>query len=159
MWKYILRSTLIAGILDITAACIQAYLVRGTTPDVVCKFIASGLFGKQAFSGGTEYVLIGLIVHFFIVFACAAVYFILYPRLGFLKKSILLNALLIAIIAWVVTTQIIIPLSKIPPAPFDLKNVLVAIAILYCCIGLPITYFADRFYKSRNSIGRMNTAT
>lgn len=137
---------LLAGILDITAACIQAYVTRQTTPDVVLQYIASGLLGKVAFSGGVGVLLLGLLIHFIIVSACAIVFFLAYPAISFLKVSLFLNAFLIAIIAWTVTTRIIIPLSKIKPAPFDLSRVLIAVAILYVCVGMPIAVMTKRYY-------------
>jgi uncharacterized membrane protein YagU involved in acid resistance len=147
MWKHICKAALIAGCLDITAACTQAWLMKSIPPDTVLKYIASGVFGKDAFAGGTGYILFGLLVHFAIAFACALVYFQVYPKLKLLHLSILLSSLLIAVIAWATTTQLIIPLSKIKPAPFDIAKALTAITILFVCIGLPLSYFAKRYYK------------
>ena len=138
---------LLAGILDITAACIQAYVTRQTTPDVVLQYIASGLLGKAAFSGGVGVLLLGLVIHFAIVSACAIVFFIAYPKIRFLKATVFLNAFLIAIIAWTVTTRIIIPFSKINAAPFDISRALIAIAILFFCVGIPIAVMTKRFYE------------
>ena len=156
MWKQIFKATVIAGCLDITAASIQAYLSRGLTPDIVLKFIASGTFGKEAYSGDFKYVVFGLAVHFIIVFACVVTYFYCYPNIKLLHKNIFLRAFIIAFIAWLVTTKIIIPLSKIQPAAFNLEKAAIAILILYLCIGIPIALSAKYFYskqvmKSRNN--------
>lgn len=148
MWKQIFKTTLIAGSLDITAASIQAYLTKGLTPDVVLKFIASGVFDKDAYSGGLGYMLFGLMVHLSIVFVIVTTYFYLYPKFNLLHKNILLSAFLVAFTAWIVTTKIIVPLSKIQPAPFDIKNVSIATAILFFCIGIPITLLTKRFYSN-----------
>ena len=43
-----LTAGLVAGILDITAACIHAYLRNGTTPEQVLRGIAGGAFGKES---------------------------------------------------------------------------------------------------------------
>jgi len=147
MWKQICKAAFIAGCLDITAACIQAWLAKGITPEVVLKYIASGVFGKDAFSGGIGYILFGLLVHFAIAFACTFIYFLAYPKLKFLHIHILLSSLLIAVIAWAITTRLIIPLSNIRPAPFNITKALTAIVILYVCIGLPVSYFAKRYYS------------
>lgn len=147
MWKHIFKAALIAGCLDITAACIQAWLMKSIPPGTVLKYIASGVFGKDAFAGGTGYILFGLLFHFAIAFACTLVYFLVYPKLKLLHLSILLSSLLIAVIAWASTTQLIIPLSKIKPAPFDITKAITAITILFVCIGLPVSYFAKRYYK------------
>lgn len=148
MWKLILKTTLIAGSLDITAASIQTYILKGLTPNIVLKFIASGIFGKAAYSGGIEYMLLGLFVHFFIVFMCVITYFYFYPKLSLLKKNILLSSFLVALTAWIVTTKIIIPLSQIQPSPFNLTKDVIAIAILFFCIGIPIALITKRFYTN-----------
>ena len=148
MWKQIFKATLVAGSLDITAASIQAYLSKGLTPDIVLKFIASGMFGKAAYSGEFKYMLFGLLVHFFIVLMCVITYFHFYPKLSLLHKNILLSALLVALIAWIVTTRIVIPLSKIQPSPLSFKGDFTAIAILLLCIGIPIVLITKHFYAN-----------
>jgi len=147
MYKQILKISAIAGSLDITAACIQAYLSGNVAPAMVLKYIASGIYGAKAFSGGFEFILLGLLVHFLIAFSCTVVFFLFYPKFKLLHKNIFLNSFIIAVVAWTVTTQIIIPFSRIHKGPFHLSKVVVAIAILYCCIGLPIAYFTERYYR------------
>ncbi len=147
MWKQILKTAFIAGSLDIIAACTQAWLTKGITPEIVLKYIASGVFGKDAFAGGMGMILSGLLFHFIIAFACTVVYFLVYPKLKLLHINIFLSALFIALIAWATTTQLIVPLSKIKPAPFDLIKAIKAIAILYVCIGLPVSIFTKRYYN------------
>lgn len=147
MWKQILKTGLLAGTLDIIAACTQAYFMRGTTPDTVLKFIASGVLGSTAMKGGIDVALLGLLFHFVIAFSCTIVFFLAYPKLKLLHKNIALNSLLIAVIAWAVTTIIVIPLSKINPAPLQLQRAVIAISILYVCIGLPVAIGAKRFYN------------
>lgn len=148
MWKQIIIATIIAGCLDIAAACLQAYISNGVSPDIVLKFIASGVFGKQAYSGDIKFILFGLAVHFLIVFACAVTYFFFYARIRFLQKSIWISSLIISVIAWVVTNRIVIPLSKIQPAAFDFNKAIVSILILYFCVGIPIAISA-KFHKSK----------
>lgn len=148
MFKQILNTTLLAGSLDISAACIQAYATNGTTPDIILKYIASGVLGKEAFVGGYGIMAMGLLFHFLIAFACTVVFFLVYPKLKFLHHSILLNSILIALLAWAVTTQIIIPFSKIEPRIFNLKKAATAVAILFVCIGLPVSIMAKRYYSN-----------
>lgn len=147
MWKQILKAALVAGCLDIIAACTQAWLAKSITPGIVLKYIASGVFGKDAFAGGSGMILFGLLMHFLIAFACTVAYFLVYPKLKLLHVHILLSSLLIAAIAWAVTTQLVIPLSQVKSAPFDIAKALMAIAILYVCIGLPVSYFTKRYYS------------
>lgn len=151
MWKQIFKTTLIAGSLDITAACIHAWLVNGTTPQTVLKYVASGLLGKEAFNGSYGTMAAGLFFHFLIAFACTAFFFLLYPKLKILHHKVLLNSILIGLIAWTVTTQLIIPASKIQPRPFDIKKASIAAGILVVCIGLPVAISAKRFFIKKSS--------
>jgi hypothetical protein len=148
MWKQILKTIAIAGTLDITAACIQAYLYNGTRPAIVLKYIASGLFGKDVFTGGFTYVLTGLLVHYLIVFAIVLFYFLAYKSIKLLHRNAWLSAFFIAIAAWAVTTGIIIPLSKITLPEFDAIKAIIAVGILYICIGLAVALFTNSYYKN-----------
>ncbi len=147
MWKQILNAGLLAGSLDITAACINAYLSGKVMPDRLLKFIASGVFGKAAFSGGYGMLAWGLFFHFLIAFSCTIVFFILYPKIPFLRQSHIVNSLCIGIVAWAVTNLIVMPLSHTPKIPFAAGKVAVAIGILVVCIGLPLSILAGRYYK------------
>ncbi|MGE9312529.1 hypothetical protein ACLOAU_12840 [Niabella sp. CJ426] len=147
MKREILKTTFVAGTLDILGAFAYNYITRTTPPDIILRYIASGLFGKTAFSGGGLYPLIGLICHFLIVLSCVVVYFKLFPRVSLLRRNILLSALLIALVAWGVTTLVIIPLSKIGTSSPGLSAALTAIAILFFCIGLPIAFFTRQYFK------------
>lgn len=149
MFRQILKATFIAGTLDICAAFIQAYITYKILPVKVLKYIAGGVFGKDAFTGGYGMAAFGLFFHFIIAFACALVFFVLYPKLKFLKYSIILNSLLIALVAWAVTNLIILPLSNLPGGNFDLSKAAVASAILFVCIGLPVAAMAKRYYSRR----------
>jgi hypothetical protein len=148
MWKSILIATLIAGTLDITAACVNAYLSVKLSPDRLLKYVASGVFGKSAFSGGIEMMAFGLFFHFIIAFACTVCFFLIYPKWSFLHQNLGINAVLIGIVAWAVTTQLIVPMSQITPPPFNFSKALVAVSILIVCIGLPIAYFSREFYRN-----------
>lgn len=150
MWKQIFKTTIIAGTLDILAAFVQAYIINKVSPDVVLKYIASGVFGKEAFEGNFNMIFAGLVFHFIIAFACTATFFVLYPKLKFLHHKILLNSLIIALIAWIVTTQIIMPLSKVGRSSFEFVKALRGITILIVCVGLPIAYSAKQFLVNQN---------
>lgn len=146
MKRTILITTLIAGTLDILAAFIRSYVTDGVPPSTVLKYIASGAFGNSAFAAGAQMIAFGLLVHYFIAFSCTVCFFLIYPRWPLLRRSIVLNGILIALVAWVVTTRLIIPRSKAAQGPFDLLEASIAIAILIVCVGLPNAYFAKRYY-------------
>src|ERR1700681_3455553 len=70
---------LIAGVLDLTQACI---LFGWDIP----LAIAGGLLGRQAFHGGVGTYILGVFLHFFIAFSAAAIYYAASRRLVFLKE-------------------------------------------------------------------------
>lgn len=149
MWKTVFKTTLIAGTLDILTAFANSYITRGVLPGRVLQFIASGVFGKTAFSGGVAMAGWGLIFHFLIAFACTAFFFLLYPQLPFLKGKIGLNSLLIGIVAWLVTNLAILPLANTPPVNHSSLSVIKSVLILILCIGWPVSYMANRYYRKK----------
>lgn len=70
---------LIAGALDLLQACI---LFGWDIP----LSIAGGLLGRRAFDGGIATYVLGVLLHFFIAFSAAAVYYASSRRLVFLKE-------------------------------------------------------------------------
>ncbi len=64
----VLKAGFIVGTLDILAAFINYYINTGKSPEPVLKFIASGVFGKSAFTIGNEMLAWGLLFHYGIAF-------------------------------------------------------------------------------------------
>lgn len=151
-WIPILITTIIAGTLDITAACINAWLSNDVMPGRVLAYIASGIWGKAAYGGGAEMIFFGLLFHYMIVFFCVFCFFWLYARWSLLRRSIAANAVLIAFTAWLVTTQLVLRMSRITVPPFRVSDAVIAIGILIICLGFPIAYAASRFVKSTRSM-------
>ena len=149
MWKQIFKTTLVAGVLDITGACIYAYIAAKLMPAFILRYVASGVFGNSAFTGGNSMLVWGLFFHFIIAFACTACFFLLYPHLKCLHGKWVLNIFLIAIVAWAVTNLLIKPISNVPPSSFNLSKAIIACMVLVVCIGLPIAWSADKFFKKK----------
>jgi hypothetical protein len=137
---------LLAGTLDITAACINAFISRGTSPVIVLKYIAGGFFGKEAFTGGAGMAVVGLLFHYLIAYSFTAFFFLIYPSLKFLSKNAVLTAIVYGIFIYVVMDLIILPFTRVPKIVFHLDKALLATAILIVAIGLPLSVVAKRFY-------------
>src|SRR6185295_12484862 len=73
--KAILIGALVAGILDITYACIFSYVRRGFMPSRVLQSVASGALGQSAYQGGYKIAALGLAFHFLIALVFAAFYY------------------------------------------------------------------------------------
>lgn len=140
---------LLAGSLDILSAFVQAYLVRGTSPVLVLQYIASGAVGKAAFAGGWQIALLGLLFHFIIAYSFTALFFIVYPSIKFLSRSIVLTAVIYGIFIYIAMNQVVLRFTKVPPGAFHVNKALIATAILIVAIGLPVAYFARKFYRAK----------
>ncbi len=141
----ILRAGLLAGTLDILAAIL--ILAKGNAEGTL-KFIASGVFGNMAFSGGYDMVALGTVFHYFIATSFAAGYFLVYPRLPLLQKNKWASGVLFGLFVWAVMNLLAVPLSHAPQGPFAWDSALKNMAILVVCIGLPIAWLAERFYST-----------
>jgi hypothetical protein len=142
---------LVAGTLDITAACLQFYIKTGRGPLPVLKYIASGVFGKDAYTNNSIMPIMGLLFHFIIAISFAIIFFWLASRVPVLLNYKVLTAIGYGIFMWSVTQFIVIPLSRINPAPVKPLNALIAISILIICISIPLIYFAGISVKMTTS--------
>jgi hypothetical protein len=132
---------LIAGALDLTQACI---LFGANIPLV----IAAGLLGRHALQGGTATYLLGVLLHFFIAFSAAAIYYVASRRLVFLKEHPLVCGLFYGAAVEVVMGYIVLPLSALHErGPYELHDVLQGLLVHMVVIGLPISFSIRRFAK------------
>ncbi|MEO8108584.1 MAG: hypothetical protein ABI594_01060 [Ginsengibacter sp.] len=109
--KTILFAGLLVGSLDILTAFVDYYIQSGKGPAGVLKFVASGVFGASAFSGGAIMIFWGLLFHYIIAF-CFTIFFIwVYPRFSFLRKNIIITAVVYGLFVWLVMNRVVVPLS------------------------------------------------
>src|ERR671914_650306 len=66
---------LIAGTLDLTAACVYAWVRGNVQPVRVFQFIASGVLGAESFTGGARTAMLGVALHFLIATGATAVFY------------------------------------------------------------------------------------
>ena len=135
---------LLAGTIDILAAI---FLLAGGNIVGTLKYVASGAFGKAALEGGSEMAAWGLLFHFIIAMSWTTVYFLLYPKLSFLKWNKWLNAIAYGLIVQTLMSFVVLPLSQIPQRPFNWVSFLENAVILMFSIGLPVSIMAERFYR------------
>ncbi len=82
-----LSGWLLCGVLDITAACIQAWIQAGRTPWQVLKGVASAFWGVAAMSAGPGMAAIGLAMHFTVALTATTVFYLLSRRVTFLRTA------------------------------------------------------------------------
>jgi hypothetical protein len=83
----ILTGWLLCGVLDITAACVQAWVQAGRTPPEVLRGVASALWGRSAMEAGAGMAAVGLAMHFTVALTATLVFFVLSQRVGLLRTA------------------------------------------------------------------------
>lgn len=114
--RLFLATVLLAGSLDLAYACLIAPF-RGYTAATVLQAIASGLLGRDAFSGGMDVMALGALLHYLIIGLMALPPWqamARWPRLARLAAPLGLGygALLYGVMNYVV-----VPLSAAPLKP------------------------------------------
>jgi len=140
--KIILLAGLLVGTLDILAASVDYYIATGNGPSGVLRFIASGVFGGEAFTGSNAMIAWGLFFHYVIAFSFTILFFWLYLKVQLMRTYPFATAILYGVFMWIITALIIVPLSNTPPMPFELLKAIKAILILIFMISLPLVYIA-----------------
>jgi len=148
-----LTAGLIAGTLDITAACIQAYIKTSTTPSQVLRYVASGAVDPKTFSNDTMLAVVGLIVHFIIAISFTFFFFFLAKQIPSLVKYSIPIGILYGVFVWGMMRFIILPyISRLNPKPIvgqeAIKNAAIAAGIIVICIGIPVVLLARKYIKS-----------
>lgn len=148
----IIKAGLIVGTLDISAAFIYYYITTGNK-DVftILRYIASAVFGKEAFAGGVTMSVAGLIFHYLVTFSFTVFFFWIFRRLKFSSKNVLLTGIVYGLFTWAIMNLVVVPLTKIGTRPFNLFNASINALILIICIGIPLAFMANRFYKLRST--------
>ena len=132
---------LIAGSLDLTQACV---LFGAKIPLV----IAAGLLGQRALQGGVPTYILGILLHFFIAFSAATIYYAASRRLIFLKEHPLVCGLFFGGAVEVVMSYIVLPLSALQSrGPYELHDVLLGLGVHMVVVGLPISFSVWRFAR------------
>lgn len=139
---------LIVGTLDILCAVTQT-LLNGRDPVVMLKFISSGVFGPEVISGSDTYAVFGLFFHYCIAMIWTIVFFILYPRMSWMRKNKIVTGIVYGIFVQVMMSQVVLKLANTPPLPFRLTGQLIAAGILIVAVGLPLSFLADRHYNKK----------
>ena len=167
----ILLAGFTAGTLDACGAMTH-YMINshGGNPLKVWRFVASGALGQDTFTKDlVTMAIIGLFFHFIIAFCFTLFFFFIYPKIKFLRKSLVVTGLLYGIFVWLVMNLIIVPFSNIPARgklwtivtntegkrhavfqlPSDPTQMIIGIFIIMFCVGLPISLIAGKYYSEK----------
>jgi len=150
--KIIFRAGLIAGLLDIIAAIVVYVLLLGlTSVKKILQTIASGAFGKNAYSGGWATAFAGLAFHFLIAIIFAGFYLLIYPYWKRFFGNPVIAGLCYGLVVWSIMNFIVLPVATGSMGNFDLKMISISIALIVLCIGIPISIITDKQITRNNS--------
>jgi hypothetical protein len=157
--KPILCAGALVGVLDITAACINAYIASGLTPARLLQGVAGGLLGRGSYNGGLVTATLGLMMHFTMAFTVATIFYLLSRWFSMPKKlsgvvavGLLYGAAVFAVnnfgtapfLSWFRSLYLHTPVSFKPPMGWP------QLVIHMFCVGLPITLVVRRYANGKS---------
>jgi hypothetical protein len=131
---------LVVGALDIADAFI-VFGLRGVSPIRILHSIASGVLGRDAFSGGLPAAALGLVLHFFIATTIVTVFVLASRRMRWLVEHPLITGPLYGIAVWLVMNFVVLPLSATGAPTFRTAVVVNGLLIHMFGVGLPSALF------------------
>lgn len=148
------KAVLVGGGLAATFDLIYAFAMSaagGIMPVRVLQSVASGLLGSRAFDGGLPAAAVGLLAHYAIVFAAAALYVAASRPLPVLRDRAVVCGLVFGVGVYLFMNFVAVPLSAVPfeisYTPSRLAQGFISHAAL---VGLPIA-LAVRHYAGREA--------
>ena len=142
--RAILYATLTVGVLDAADGVVFRGL-QGQNPIQVLQYIGSSLLGTRSFSGGLASAALGLVVHFAIALAVAAIYILASRRVSLLRRQWVLLGLLYGAAVWAVMNLAVLPLTAIAPSPITTAALANGVFGHALFVGLPSAFFANRY--------------
>ncbi len=137
---------LLAGIFDISQAFIGFGLL-GAKPFRILQHIAGGVFGARSMQMGWTSAALGLIFHFTIAFTAAAVYYFASRVLRVLVERAVLCGLLYGELVFLFMYFVVLPLSALGPARFNIATYITGPIGHTFLVGLPIALSVRRFAR------------
>lgn len=136
----LLLAAAVAGSLDLAYA-FALNAAAGVSPRQVLQFIASGLLGGAAFSGGWTTALLGLLLHFGIMLVFVCTLYVALGRLPWFAGHIWLAAFLCGSILYAVMNWLVMPLSLTPAlAPVPVWRTALEYGAHVVLVGLPAVW-------------------
>jgi glucan phosphoethanolaminetransferase (alkaline phosphatase superfamily) len=161
--KPILYAGALVGVLDITAACVNARLLAGIPPGHVLQSVAGGLLGRASYNGGFATAALGLAMHFTMALTVAAIFYALTRRFSLPKRlagvvavGMLYGAAVFVVnnfatapfLSWVRSLYLHTPVLFKPPMGWS------QLVIHLFCVGLPIALVMGQYSRLRGGSHR-----
>jgi hypothetical protein len=137
LFRTILLAGMIVGTMDGVAAAIQFIVMTWRNPLRVFQYIASGIFFAGAYA--SEWMAVwGVLFHFYIATGWEAIFLVAYRKYARIRKHAVVSGLLYRPVVRASMSQMVLPLSNVQLPVFSFARALVAMLILWLCIGIPL---------------------
>jgi hypothetical protein len=143
-WLAIFCGGLLAGIFDISQAFIGFGLL-GAKPFKILQHIAGGIFGSRSSEMGWTSALIGLACHFTIALTAAGLYYLASRKLRLLLERPVISGLLYGELVFLFMYFVVLPLSALGPAKFNIATYITGPIGHPLLVGLPIALCVRHF--------------
>ena len=150
----LLRLSVIGGIISgFLHFLIQQGIVFGLilkTPMISqLQFVASGVMGDAAFTGGLATALLGLVLDFIMITIMAGVFILSVDRIPLLRQRVIPGSILYGVGVFIVMNFIVLPLSAAPPLPAPPMWLFIELVLQHILlIGLPLGILVQRNAKA-----------
>ena len=123
-------------------------LYKGGSVLNMWKGVAGGLVGQTARDGGLEMTLLGIALHFFIMFGAATLFYLIARRVRWFADRPLVSGILLGLAFLATMNYVILPLSAIGRPIYVGTETLLRTAFWHIVLaGLPIAWFVSKGLK------------
>ncbi len=147
LFSAVLWTSLVAGTLDAIGAIINYLIAYGKNPVRIFYYIASGVFGKEAYSVGNIMAVLGLVFHYLIALVFTSFFFLLASRIIWLQRHLPISGIFYGIFIWLVMNCIVLPFSNVVRGPFNPAQAIIGILILILAVGIPISIRSSLYFS------------
>jgi hypothetical protein len=138
--RYVFLGGFLGGLADFIYPTVKTVLNGGSWMRP-WRGVASGLLGTAAQQGGTQIVVLGIVLHFFICITAAFLLYLITSRVKWLPRQWFVLGILYGISFLAVMNYVILPLSAIGHGIYPLNGMLVTAFVHILLVGWPAAYF------------------
>ena len=144
----------VAGLFDITYACVFFGIRNHVSPIRILQSVARGALGQSAFQGGMKTALLGLFFHFLIALIVTSIFYFESRFIRFMIDHAVISGLLYGLCVYLVMYGIVMRYSAIHsqtlPWQYPWAVLIPNLLIHMIGIGLTIALIVRRFSKQPN---------
>ncbi len=134
----------VVGVLDAVDGVAFFGLTAGNNPIQVLQYIASGVLGSAAFSGGLASAGLGALIHFGLALGFTAAFVLAWSRVEVIRRDWVIAGLAWGAAVWALMSLLVLPHSHVALAPLTTLAIVHGIAGHGLFVGLAAAVVARR---------------